>query len=160
MNDKFISLLAIILGILIIIFPIMGILDLHEIIGLAVLLISIYLLIVGTSIKDYNKNGSLLNMILGLILLILSIFIIFAPSMIDFLADIIVYLAGILLIITGLITLITERDTRFGFHMGIIGIVLGVVYIILGTYVKHPIVFGVLIGAWLILSGVSKLLDG
>ena len=43
MKSKFISLLAIILGLIIIIFPIMGIVGVSALISLSVLLISIYL---------------------------------------------------------------------------------------------------------------------
>ena len=57
MKTKFISLLAIILGIIIIIFPVMGVIGVADLIGLSILLISIYLLVVGVSIIDYNKSG-------------------------------------------------------------------------------------------------------
>ena len=50
MKSRFISLLAILLGLLIIIFPVMGIVGVADLIALSVLLISIYLLIVGISI--------------------------------------------------------------------------------------------------------------
>ena len=80
MKSKFISLLAILLGLLIIIFPVMGIVGVADLIALSVLLISIYLLIVGISIIDYNKTGAILDLVLGIILLLLSIFLIFNPA--------------------------------------------------------------------------------
>ena len=82
MKTKFISLLAIILGLIVIIFPAMGIIGINGLISLSVLLISIYLLVVGTSIIDYNKPGAILDIFLGLILLVLSIFLIYNPSFI------------------------------------------------------------------------------
>ena len=42
MKSKFISILAIIFGLLIIIFPIMGVIGISDLIGLSILLISIY----------------------------------------------------------------------------------------------------------------------
>ena len=73
MKTKFISLLAIILGMTIIIFPMIGAISVSSIIGLSVLLVSIYLLVVGVAIMDYNKHGSILDLVLGILLLFLSI---------------------------------------------------------------------------------------
>jgi uncharacterized membrane protein HdeD (DUF308 family) len=39
-------------------------------------------------------------------------------------------------------------------------VVLGLLYIIIGTYVTDPIILGTLIGIWLVVSGVLKLMDG
>ena len=159
MKTKFISLLAIFLGMIIIIFPIMGIISLSALIGLSTLLISIYLLVVGVSIIDYNKSGAILDLIFGIILLLLSLFLIFNPSFIGFLSEITLYLAGITLIIVGLVSLINNRNSRYGFYIGIAGIVLGLLYIVIGSYVSNIIILGTLIGIWLVISGILKLMD-
>ena len=70
MKTKFVSLLAILLGLIIIAFPIMGVIGVSSLIGLSVLLMSIYLLVVGVSIMDYNTSGAILDLILGMILLL------------------------------------------------------------------------------------------
>ncbi|MEE0942352.1 MULTISPECIES: DUF308 domain-containing protein [unclassified Methanobrevibacter] len=160
MKTKFISLLAIILGLLIIIFPVMGIVGVNGLISLSVLLVSIYLLIVGTSIIDYNKTGAILNLLLGLILLLLSIFLIYNPAFLGVIAGLTLYIAGIMLIVVGLVSLINNRSTRYGFYIGIAGVVLGLLYLIIGTFITDPIVLGTLIGAWLVISGILKLMDG
>ena len=160
MKTKFISLLAIILGLLIIIFPVMGIVGVNGLISLSVLLVSIYLLIVGTSIIDYNKTCAILNLLLGLILLLLSIFLIYNPSFLGVIAGLTLYIAGIMLIVVGLVSLINNRSTRYGFYIGIAGVVLGLLYLIIGTFITDPIVLGTLIGAWLVISGILKLMDG
>lgn len=160
MKTKFISLLAIILGLLIIIFPVMGIVGVNGLISLSVLLVSIYLLIVGTSIIDYNKTGAILNLLLGLILLLLSIFLIYNPAFLGVIAGLTLYIAGIMLIVVGLVSLINNRSTRYGFYIGIAGVVLGLLYLIIGTFITDPIVLGTLIGAWLVISGILNLMDG
>ena len=159
MKSKFISLLAILLGLLIIAFPIMGVIGVADLIGLSVLLVAIYMLIVGVAIIDYNKTGAILDFVLGLILLLLSICLIFNPELLGFLTEISLYLAGIMLIIVGVVSLINNRTSRYGFYIGIAGVVLGLLYIIIGTYVANPIILGTLIGIWLVISGVLKLLD-
>lgn len=160
MKSKFVSLLAIILGMTIIIFPIMGIVGAGSLIGLSVLLISIYLLVLGVAIMDYNTRGAILDLILGIILLFLSLGLIFNPSMLGFLVEITMYFAGIMLIIVGLVSLINNRSSRYGFYTGISGIILGVLYIVIGTYLADPIVLGSLIGIWLVISGILKFMDG
>ncbi len=159
MKSKFVSLLAIILGLIIIIFPIFGLIGASSLIGLSVLLMSIYLLVVGVSIIDYNSSGAILDLILGMILLFLSICLIFNPGLLGFLAQITLYLAGIMLIIVAVVSLVNNRMSRFGFYTGIIGIVLGLLYIIVGTYVSNPVILGTLIGIWLVINGVLKLMD-
>lgn len=160
MKTKFISLLAILLGLTIILFPILGFIGVGSLIGLSVLLMSIYLLVVGVAIIDYNKTGALLDLILGMLLLFLSICLIFNPALIGFLSQITLYLAGITLIVVAVVSLINNRASRYGFYIGIAGIVLGLLYIVIGTYISNPIVLGSLIGIWLIISGILKLLDG
>ena len=160
MKSKFISILAIIFGLMVIIFPIMGLIGLADLIGLSILLISIYLLVVGVAILDYNKTGAILDLVLGIILLILSICLIFNFAVLGVLTQITLYLAGIMLIVVGLVSLINNRQSRYGFYIGIAGVVLGLLYIIIGTYITDPIVLGVLIGLWLIISGVLRLMDG
>ena len=129
MKNKFVSLLAIILGIIIIAFPMIGVIGTSSLIGLSVLLISIYLLVAGVAIIDYNKSGAIIDLILGIILLFLSLGLIFNPNL-------------------------------FGFYIGISGIILGLLYIIVGTYVADPIILGTLIGLWLVITGVLKIIDG
>ena len=159
MKTKFVSLLAILLGLIIIAFPIMGVIGVSSLIGLSVLLMSIYLLVVGVSIIDYNTSGAILDLLLGIILLLLSVSLIFNPSLLGFLTEITLYLAGIMLIIVGLAALINNRNSRYGFYIGIAGVVLGLLYIIIGTYIANPIVLGTLIGMWLVISGILKFMD-
>lgn len=160
MKTKFVSLLAILFGLIIIMFPILGLIGASSLIGLSVLLMSIYLLVIGVAIIDYNRTGAILDLCLGIVLLMLSICLIFNPALLGFLTAITLYIAGIMLIIVALASLINNRSSRYGFYIGIAGIVLGLLYIVIGTYVSDPIVLGTLIGIWLIISGVLKLMDG
>ena len=160
MKTKFVSLLAIIFGLILIMFPTLGLVGAASMIGLSVLLMSIYLLVVGVSIIDYNTSGSILDLLLGLILLFLSIGLIFNPLLIGFLTEITLYLGGIMLILVAVVSLINSRNSRYGFYIGIAGIILGLLYIIIGTYMPDSIILTTLIGIWLVISGVLKLLDG
>ena len=158
MKNKIVSLLAIIFGIMIIAFPMIGIISSGAILGLSVLLISIFTLMTGLMIIDYNTSGAIIDIILSMILLFISIGIIFNPTLIGFLTEISLYLGGIILIIGGVVSLINNRTSKNGFYIGIAGIILGVIYIIVGTYVTNPIILGTLIGIWLVISGVMRLI--
>ncbi|AMD16934.1 hypothetical protein TL18_02170 [Methanobrevibacter sp. YE315] len=159
MKTKFVSLLAILLGLIIIAFPVMGVIGVSSLIGLSILLISIYLLVIGVSIIDYNTRGAILDLFLGIVLLLLSICLIFHPAFLGFLTEISLYLAGIMLIIVSVASLINNRNSRYGFYIGIAGIILGLLYIIIGTYIANPIILGTLIGIWLVINGILKLMD-
>ena len=154
-----ISIIAIILGVITFAFPMLGVIAAADILGLSVLLLAIFLLTNGVSEVDYNTTRGLLNIILGIMMLIISLGLIFNPSIFAFLTALTIYLAGIFLIIIGLIVIVGNRDNKYGFWIGIMGIVLGVIYIIIGTYIKNPIILGLLIGFWLLLTGVLNLLD-
>ena len=154
-----ISIIAIILGIITIAFPMLGVIAAADILGLSVLLLAIFLLANGVSEVEYNTTRGLLNTILGLIMLIISLGLIFNPSIFAFLTALTIYLAGIFLIIIGLIVIVGNRDNKYGFWMGILGIVLGVIYIVIGTYINNPLILGSLIGIWLLITGILNLLD-
>ena len=154
-----ISIIAIILGIIIIAFTMLGVIGAADILGLSVLLLAVFLLTNGVSEVEYNATRGLLNTILGIIMLIISLGLIFNPNIFAFLTALTIYLAGIFLIIIGLIIIVGNRDNKYGFWMGILGILLGVIYIIIGTYINNPIILGSLIGIWLLVTGVLNLLD-
>ncbi|WP_292775999.1 DUF308 domain-containing protein [Methanobrevibacter sp.] len=154
-----ISIIAIILGIITIAFPMLGVIAAADILGLSVLLLAIFLLANGVSEVEYNTTRGLINTILGIIMLIISLGLIFNPSIFAFLTALTIYLAGIFLIIIGLIIIVGNRDNKYGFWMGILGIILGVIYIILGTYIRNPLILGSLIGIWLLITGILNLLD-
>ena len=116
-------------------------------------------MLTGISITDYNTPGSIIDIALGVVLLIISIGIIFNPALFGFLAEITLYLAGIILIIAGVVSLVNNRNSKYGFYIGIAGIILGVCYIIIGTYIANPIILGTLIGIWLVISGIMRLLN-
>ncbi|WP_178649044.1 DUF308 domain-containing protein [uncultured Methanobrevibacter sp.] len=160
MKNKSIGILAIILGIIIIAFPMIGVIGTSALFGLSTLLVSIIVLMIGVSIMDYNTLGAVTDYVVGVIMLIISLLIIFNPTYFAFLAAIILYIAGIFIMVIGLIALINNRDAKYGFYIGISGIVLGIIYIIIGTYIKDPLILGSLIGIWLIITGVLKILDG
>ncbi|MGN1362504.1 MAG: DUF308 domain-containing protein [Methanobrevibacter sp.] len=161
MKNELISIISIVLGIIIIIFPTFNYINSNTaIIGLSLLLMAVYLFIIGISESEYNILKSILNTVIGFILLIISISIIFNPNLIVSIIGIKQYITGIFLIIIGLISLIGNRDNRYGFYSGIIGIILGLIYIVIVVInLSNPILLGFLVGIWLLICGVLNFLD-
>ncbi|MDR1722115.1 MAG: DUF308 domain-containing protein [Methanobrevibacter sp.] len=159
MKSSITSILAIILGLIIVVFPIIGLIAIDVVIGMAVLILAIFLMLNGMAEIDFAPKRSILNLILGILMFVLSLFILFNPEVLSFLISINMYLAGIFLMIAGLIALIENRNNKYGFWGGIAGIILGMVYIVFGTLLANPIILGSLIGIWLIILGIFKLSD-
>ena len=109
---------------------------------------------------DYNKFSSIVYCFIGIVMLIVSLIIIFNPTYFTFLATIIVYLGGIYMMVLGLVGIISNRDEKYGFYAGIFSILIGIIYIVIGTYVHDPLVLGILIGIWLLITGVLMIADG
>lgn len=159
MKNELMSVTSIILGIILIAFPILGYIGTNSIGGLSIILMAIYLLLNGVSEIDYQSIKSIINTIIGFILLITSIFILFNPNMISSFSGITPYLVGIFLIIIGLIGIISDRNSQYGFYAGIIGIVLGLIYLLIVLFMSNPIILGSIVGLWLIICGILKFLD-
>lgn len=159
MKNVVLGILAIILGLIVLAFPLAGLVAASVLTGFVVLMIAVWLLIVGGSQMEVSKSAGIMNVILGIIVLIVGIGLIFNPAIFAFLAGFLLYLAGIFLIIAGIISLISRNDFKNATWAGILGIILGILYIILGTLAFDPIYLGALIGIWLILSGIFALLE-
>lgn len=159
MRKEFVNIFAIFFGILIIALPVLGIVAAKDLLGLSILLISIFLLVLGVAGIDYKKWGAILYIILGIIMLLFSIGLIFKPELFSSLAEILFYATGIFLIIIGVISLINNRTSKYGFIIGIVAILIGVIYIIIGSLVSDSIILGYLLGIWLVITGVLRIAD-
>lgn len=152
------GLLAIILGLIVIAFPFLTTVTVSVFAGLLVLLIAIWLFIVGISEFGINKTSSILNLVLGVIAFIIGLGLIVNPVLFSFIAGLTLYLAGLFLIITGIIALLDGMTRKYAWA-GVLGIVLGIIYIILGFYAFDPVNLGILIGLWLIITGIFKMFE-
>ncbi len=157
MKNAIMGILAIILGILVMVFPVVGVVAASFIAGFAVIMLAIWFLIAGVAEMQVSRIVGILYVILGIIALIIGFGLVFNPALFAFLTGIILYLAGILMIIAGVIALLGGLDAKYRVWGGILGIVLGIIYIILGTYAFNPIYLGFLIGIWLLLTGIFSI---
>lgn len=157
MKNSIMGILAIILGIIVMAFPVIGVVAASFIAGFAVIMLAIWFLIAGTyEMQDSHLIG-LLYIILGIIALIIGFGLVFNPALFAFLTGFVLYLAGILMIIAGIIGLLGGLEVKYRVWGGVLGIILGIIYIILGTLAFNPIYLGFIIGIWLLLTGIFSL---
>lgn len=154
MRNVIMGILAIILGILVIAFPVAGVVAVSLIAGFAVIMLAIWFLIAGVAEMYVNRLVGILNVILGIIALIIGFGLLFNPALFAFLAGLVLYLAGIFLIVAGIIALLGGMEAKHRVWGGVLGIILGIIYIILGTLAFNPVYLGFIIGLWLLLTGI------
>jgi len=154
MRNAIMGILAIILGVLVIAFPLVGVVAASFITGFAVIMLAIWFLIAGVAEMYVDRVVGILTLILGIIALIIGFGLLLNPALFAFLTGIVLYLAGILMIIAGVIALLGGMEARYRVWGGVLGIVLGIIYIILGTLAFNPLYLGFIIGIWLLLTGI------
>lgn len=149
------ALVLIVLGLIIIAFPLLGVIPFSILTGLAILFLGVGLLAVGVSSMGKNKGWGIAALILGILAIILGLGFIFIPSWFSFAAAIFVFIAGIFLILAGIAAIASRIEG--GLYAGLISLVLGIIYIIIAIYIKDPLYLGVLIGLWLLITGILTL---
>jgi len=149
------GIILIILGLVVLAFPLMGLIAVSALSGFLVLLLGIGLLLAGVSEMGESAALGLVEIILGIIALILGIGFIFNPALFSWVVGFIIWIIGLFLVIAGIVGIFTKTGgSRWN---GVIALVIGILYIIVGLFVKNPIVLGVLIGLWLLITGIMML---
>ena len=150
------AIILIILGLIVLAFPLLGLVPAAVLTGFIVLFLGLGLLLGGISEMGESAGLGILEIILGIIALILGIGFIFNPALFAFVAGLIVYIVGIFLIIVGLVGMISKSGgSRWN---GVIAFIIGILYIVLGALVAtDPVVLGILIGLWLLIMGIMML---
>ena len=152
------AIVLIILGIIVLLFPLLGIIPLAVLTGVAVLFLGIGLLIAGVSEMGTSAGMGIVEIILGIIALILGIGFIFNPALFSFVAALFVFIAGVFLIIAGIAGIVTKAGGNR--WTGLVAFILGIIYVIVAYIIKDPFWLGVLIGLWLLLTGIIMLFAG
>jgi membrane protein HdeD len=154
-NNVLSGILAIILGLLIIAFPMISIFTLDIITGLGLILIGIWLLFMSFESWKSSKAVSILALILGILGIIVGIGIFGKILAFSIFIGLLIYVGGFFLIITGVVALLSGKGPgRWG---GMLGIILGVIYLIIGLYALNPLYLAFLIGLFLIISGIFQI---
>jgi membrane protein HdeD len=157
-NNVLFGILAILLGLAVIAFPLISVFIVNDIVAIGLIFIGIWLLAQSVVTWSESKAISILALIIGIIGVIVGIGLFGKVLAFSIFAGIIIYLGGIFLIVSGVISLIsgTGNSGRAG---GFLGIVLGILYLIIGVYALNPFYLALLIGLWLVLTGIFLVLE-
>ena len=151
-----IALILIILGLIVIAFPLLGLVPVAVLSGFLVLMLGIGFILAG--IKEMGENDAALGillLVLGIIALILGIGFIFNSALFAWVVGFIVWIMGLFLIITGIARILSKTgDNRCGVKDIIFGVIILFVGLFLATYTW---LLGVLIGLWLLTTGLRML---
>jgi membrane protein HdeD len=149
------GILAIIIGLIVIAFPLLGVKVLSYIAGLSILFLGIWMLIMSWESWDASKGASIAMLIFGILGIVVGLSLFGNIILASFLASWWFYFAGFFMIIAGIFGIFGTGDTADS-GLGILGVVLGIIYIILGAYAWNPLYLGFLIGIWFIITGISQ----
>jgi membrane protein HdeD len=153
-NNVLLGILAIILGILVIAFPIFSIFAASVLTGIIVIIIGIWILLQAFGTWSDSKGASIAYLILGILAIIVGIGLTGSILALSFLASFWLYFVGFFLIISGIMSLFVKEGTT-GKGVGVIGIIIGILYMILASYAWNPFYLAYLIGIWLIIEGIA-----
>jgi membrane protein HdeD len=153
-GNVLLGILAIILGLLVIIFPLISVFTVSLIAGIGILFLGIWLLIQSFGVWGSNKGISIAYLILGILAIVVGIGLFGNVLAFSFLVSLALYIAGFFLVLSGFLSLFSKEGT-VGKGSGVLGIILGILYMILAAYAWNPIYLALLIGIWLIIDGVA-----
>ena len=156
-RNVLLGILAILLGLIVIAFPLISVFVLSSIVGIGLIFIGVWLLAQSFEIWNSNKGVSIAALILGILGIIVGIGLFGKIVAFSILVGLIIYIGGLFLIISGIISLVSGQGSagRWG---GLLGIILGILYIIVGVYALNPLYLAFIIGLWLILTGLFMII--
>lgn len=152
-----IALILIMLGIIAVAFPLASTMTVGVLTGVVLFFIALFLFLSASQTFAYNKIVSICSIILAIICIILGWAVIFNPMAMAGFASFITYIAGFIMIFNGISLMVLGSEFRHMTYMGILTLIFGILYIIIAFYMLNPLNLGLLIGIWLILTGIFEL---
>lgn len=158
-KNVLLGILAIILGILVMAFPLFSVFTASVLAGFVIVILGVYLLAQSFGTWGTSKAASIAFLLLGIIAIICGFGLFGRILAFSALASFWLYFTGFFLMISGVMSLFAKDDT-VGKGVGGLGIIMGILYIILGSYAWNPYYLALLIGIWLIIDGITIMFVG
>ena len=157
-SNKIWAILSIILGLILIIFPMFSSNLISILIGAIVLIFGVGLCYSGIISKEISTAFSSIAAVFGVVMIILGLAFIFGTNALSFLVGLQFYIIGFILIIVsaiGLLGGINKKKTS-----SIITLILGIVILFIAIFAaNNPILITIILGIALIANGVSSYLN-
>lgn len=150
-----IALILIVLGLIVIVFPFLGLIPIAVLSGFLILMLGFGLIVTGIfKIGENDAPVGILMLILGTIAMILGIGFSFNPALFTGMVGFTVWIMGLFLIIEGIARILSRTKDICGVKNIIIGILILFVGLFFPTFTWLLII---LIGLWLLSSGLRML---
>jgi membrane protein HdeD len=153
-NINMFGLLTLILGILVLIFPVAGVFSVSILIGFGILFLGVILLFQGAGIWGDNKIISAVLLLLGIIAIVLGLDIFGNIWALSFIIGISYYIGGFFLIVMGILGFFT-RDAKAHRGSSVLLVLMGILNLILGMFAMDPYYLAIIIGITLIIDGIT-----
>jgi membrane protein HdeD len=155
-RNVYVGVLAILLGLIVIIFPLISVATLSILSGIGIIFLGIWLLFQGY--KNWGKNlaAGIASLILAFFAFAIGIVFIGDIPALSFVTFLALYIVGFFLIITGLTALFSEKGVKAK-GIGILGVIFGLLFMIMGIYVGNPFFLAIILGAFLIIVGIMEI---
>jgi len=154
-NKIIVGILAIVFGLLILIFPFMSQTILSIIPGIGILILGIYFLIAGANIWSFTKVGSILYVIIGFLGMLAGIMLLGNVLLFGILVGLYLYIIGFMLLFTGLVGVFT-RFSMMPRASATLMLILGIITLVLGYFaLLSPLYVAIILGVGLIIDGVA-----
>lgn len=148
------GILGILLGLIVIIFPLISIFTVNAIAGIGIILVGIWILI--QSFRRDSLAAGVAGLIVAVFAILMGIVFIGDIKAFQFFSFIALYIVGFIIALAGIESLISGKGLK-GKGIGALGIVIGILFVVIGSYAANPLVLAALIGAFLILAGLIEL---
>jgi len=156
-NEKnlLLGILGLLLGIIVIVFPLISIFTVNAIAGIGIIFIGIWILI--KSIKNDSLAAAVAGLIVAVFAIMMGIVFIGDIKAFEFFTFIALYVVGFFIALAGITSLISGEGIK-GKAIGALGIIIGILFVIIGTYAANPLVLAAMIGAFLIIAGIIEII--
>ena len=155
--EKATGLITIIVGLLLMIFPMFSSEMISVIVGLSLIFLGLSITITG--LRSDSSNSKNIMLVTGILAIIFGLLFIFFIDSLSFLVGLQFYIVGFIMIVFGLTDLFSKMS-RVPAFSSILILVMGIVLIALGTFsLNQPIFIAIIIGVVLIIEGVLELMS-
>ena len=158
-TEKIMGVLFIILGLLLVFYPIVSSAFLSILIGFSLVCFGMAAVCMGFVFTE-DTTYSALSIIVGVISLILGIIFMFFLNALPFLFSLQFFIIGFLMMFYGILGIAYLAGAAYKL-LSVTGLILGIVIVALTLFLaSQPIIIAVIIGAFLIIDGVCLLVVG
>jgi uncharacterized membrane protein HdeD (DUF308 family) len=155
-RNVFVGILAILLGLMVIVFPLISVFTVSDIAGIGIIFLGIWLILQGFKNWEKSMAAGIAGLLLAIFAIMFGIVFIKDVKAFEFFTFIALYIVGFFIALAGVTSLISGEGIK-GKAIGAVGIIIGILFIVIGKYVGNPLVLAAIIGAFLIIAGILEI---